>query len=167
MKELLLFISVCVFGMNAEALFHFEKQNPEKENNFKLSFVTVGLGSNMYKMQPVFKVEDKRFSYTLEKGWSSAHQHKIKTDTLLTGDFRKSSADSISNLLADLKDSIVSRSNPYVLSGLAAYIEVSTAAQKITFSLHNQSDNTADKIVAILNSYIPEGFKKLHVSDIK
>ncbi len=45
------------------------KEISQDRSNFKLSYVSVGFGSNMDEMQPVFKVNGTRFIYTSEEIW--------------------------------------------------------------------------------------------------
>ena len=134
------------------------------EKKFKLRFVTVGFGSNWFEMEPVFNIDGTNFIYTSEEVWIMPGQTKIQRDTLLSGNFRTSSIDSISNLINELKDTAIYKTNIHILSGSAAYLQVSNDTKKINFKLHNASDATADKIVAILNSYIPKGYDKLFIS---
>jgi hypothetical protein len=129
--------------------------------------MTVGFGSNMFEMEPVFKVDGTKFIYTSEEVWISPGQKKIEKDTLLIGEFRTSSIDSISNFINRLQDNAIHKANVRVMSGSACYIEISNDLKKISFQLHNTSDTTADKIVTILNSYIPNGFDKLYISNFK
>lgn len=117
----------------------------------------------MFDMEPVFKVDKTKFIYTFEDVWIQPGQTKIKKDTLLIGGFRLSSIDSINNLINQLKDSVIYNVGNY-LSGSAACIEISNDKKKIKFDLHNASDSTADKIVAILNTYIPAKMNKLSIT---
>jgi len=73
----------------------------------------------------------------------------------LVGDFRVSSIDSIFDLIEGVKDSVIRKTNIHSLGGAIREIEVSNAQKKISFRLFNTTDTTADKIIAILNSYMP------------
>lgn len=123
----------------------------------------IGFGSNMFTMQPVFSVQGTKFVYTSEEVWIMPDQKEIQRDILLMGDFRTSAIDSIKNLISELKDSVIFRSSA-ILSGSESDITIKTTTKKIRFELHNASDTTAEKIVDILNSHIPVGFNKLHIS---
>ncbi len=123
----------------------------------------VGFGSNMFDMEPVFKVDGTKFVYTSEEVWILPGQTKIRKDTLLIGNFRTSSMDSISTFTREIKDSVIYRTNAGIMSGSASYITIEDDVKKIKFDLHNASDTTADKIVAILNTYIPNTLTKLSI----
>ncbi len=137
------------------------KEISQDSSNFKLSYVSVGLGQNMYEMQPVFKVNGTRFIYTSEEVWIYPDQKKVQRDTLLMGNLRNSSIDSITDLIKGIKDSVVYRIKHFS-SGSIKYIKVSTERKKVRFQLDNASDTTAEKIVNILNSYIPKEYGRLY-----
>lgn len=133
----------------------------QRAEHFRLEYVNVGFGSNMFEMQPVFIVEGTKFLFTSEIVWGTPGQ--TEKDTLLTGDFRVSSSDSISNLISEIKDSVIYRSNIRVMSGALTSIVIENDFKKVTFSLHNAYDTTAIRIVDILNTYIPEKMGKLRL----
>jgi tRNA A37 threonylcarbamoyladenosine synthetase subunit TsaC/SUA5/YrdC len=93
-------------------------------------------------------------------------QKEIRRDTLLTGGLRITAVDSIKNLIGAMKDSVIYCSGA-ILSGSKSYITVTTNDKEISFQLHNASDTTAEKIVDILNSHIPAGYRKLHIFNPK
>jgi hypothetical protein len=136
-------------------------------DSFKLACVQVGFGSNMYDMQPVFRANGTKFIYTSEEVWVYPNQTKIQRDTLCIGDLRSSSIDSISNLIEGIKDSVIYRVNTRVMSGGALSINITTNHKEVNFQLHNARESTAEKIVTILNSYIPEGCDKFWIFDFK
>jgi len=47
------------------------------------------------------------------------------------------------------------------MSGGIDYLNISTDSIKVNFELVNTSDSIAEKIVAILNSYIPSNQRKI------
>lgn len=132
---------------------------------FKLDFVTVGFGSNQFEMQPVFRVDGTRFIYTSEIVWIREGEKNVPKDTLLTGDFRTSSIDSISGFIDSFSDTVIYKADIGIMSGSASYIKVADSCNNIRFELHNRTDTTADKIVAVLNTYIPDSMRKLYISD--
>jgi hypothetical protein len=162
MKLTLLYILFFLFGTATE------KANLPRQHaiNFKLEYVRIGFGSNMWTMQPVFRVHGTTFVYTSEEVWIIPEQKEIRRDTLLTGDLRITAVDSIKNLIGAMKDSVIYRSGA-ILSGSKSYITVTTNDKEISFQLHNASDTTAEKIVDILNSHIPAGYRKLHIFNPK
>lgn len=163
MKHALIFIPFLLLAANSKTIISFEKKHPQNARKFHLHFVTVGFGSNMYEMEPVFKVDGTKFIYTSEEVWIYPKQTKIEKDTLLTGSFRTSSMDSISQLISQVKDSVIHKSNMRIMSGSAAYITIEDDFKKVEFDLHNTSNTTADRIVAILNTYIPATLRKLFI----
>jgi hypothetical protein len=163
MKQLTLSIALLVFCMS-NTLVPLKKAGGANAGNFHLRFVTIGFGSNMFRMQPVFNVDGQKFVYTSEQVWISPGEDKIERDTLLTGSFRTSSIDSISALVREIRDSVIRKADTHVISGSAASIEIETDVKKIKFDLHNTSDSTAEKITAILNTYIPQPLQRLYVS---
>ncbi len=167
MGQLVIYIAIYFIGFINVNTVSFKQQVRRDEKKFRLNFVTVGFGSNMFEMEPVFKVDGTKFIYTSEEVWIFPRQTKIQKDTLLQGDFRISSIDSISTFICQLKESAIHKSNMSVMSGSACYIEILDDIKKINFQLHNTSDTTADKIVSVLNTYIPTGYNKLYISNIE
>lgn len=143
-----------------------DKKQPADSSFFSLSFTTVGFGSNMFEMEPVFKVKNRKFLYTSEEVWlwKGKGKNKLRKDTLLTGAFRNSSADSIVQLISGLKDTVIYKTNASIMSGSAGYLTITTRNKKVRFDLHNASDRRAEAIVAILNSYVPEGMEKMWIT---
>ena len=163
MKQKLIFIPFFLLAINPGNADSFKKQYQRNAGNFYLQFVTIGFGSNMFEMQPIFTVNETKFVYTSEEVWVLPGQTNIMKDTLLIGSFRASSIDSILKLTRELKDTAIYRANIHYLSGSLSDITIKDGVKKIIFDLHNASDTTADKIVAILNSYIPGELGKLHI----
>lgn len=163
MKQTLIFIPFFLLAINPKSSVSFEKKYQRNARNFHLHFMKVGFGSNMFEMEPVFKVNGTKFVYTSEEAWILPGQTKIRKDTLLIGSFRTSSMDSISKLTREVKDSAIYRTNIHIMSGSATHIKIEDDSKKVTFDLHNASDTTADRIVAILNTYIPKTLGKLSI----
>lgn len=167
MRHIFLFIPFLVLVLKTVMPLSTKSQNNIRTEDFKLLFMTIGFGSNYFSMQPLFRVNGARFVYTSEEVWISPGQRIIERDTLLSGVFRKSSIDSIVRLISNLKDTAIRRSNVRVSSGSACSLEIISEFKRITFWLHNKSDTTADQIVKILNSYIPQELNKLYISNFK
>lgn len=154
------------------SLSHLHGQNttdslkPNRHKNFKLSYSSVGLGSNMDTQQPRFIVKGLQYFYTLEDAWKFKNVKKNKPTKLGTGFIRPSSIDSILNIAKETKLKSVYKSNPKVMSGSMVYLNVYSLKQKIQFELINAKDENAAKIVAILNEYIPDNIRPLFISDI-
>jgi len=72
-----------------------QQADTKTDTSFTLSYISIGLGSNMWTMQPMFRVKGCQFIYTSEEAWQFKDSEKPKADTLLIGNFRASSIDSI------------------------------------------------------------------------
>lgn len=163
MKLLLFFIGVTFISNQALA----QQADTKIDTAFTLSYISIGLGSNMWEMQPMFRVRGSQFVYTLEEAWQYKDSEKPKADTLLIGNFRASSIDSILNISSEIKGDSVYRLNGGVISGGIIKLYFSANRRKLSFDLHNANDTTAQKIVDILNGYIPDKYRKLWISNIK
>jgi hypothetical protein len=117
-------------------------------------------------MQPVFNVNGNKFIYTSEQTSFFKGSPIQSADTILKGNFRTSSIDSILILVSGIKDSLIYRTNPDIMSGGIQYIIISKEKFSLEFDLFNASDPTAQKIVDILNTYIPNEERKLYLMDI-
>ena len=76
-------------------------------------------------------------------------------DTLYAGFFRTSSIDSINSILLSLKKDKINVYKHYT-DGAIDYLEIETKNRKYSFKMDNTTDTTAEKIINILNSYIPD-----------
>lgn len=137
---------------------------PEKYETFKLYYSYAGLGSGMGSMQPTFKVTEKKFVYTSEQNSYYGKPDK-KPEKICEGTLRTSSIDSILNIVKDIKDTLVYKTNVGIMSGGIHDISVNYEKINVTFRLHNASDSRAQKIVDILNSNIPSDKQKLWLFD--
>ena len=136
------------------------------DSDFNLSYISVGLGGNMWELQPMFRVKGSRFIYTSEEAWQFKNVEKAKPDTLYVGNLRTSSIDSILNIATEIKGDSVYKLNAGVMSGEIIYLEIKSNQRRLNFELDNSYDLTANKIIDILNSYIPDKYRKLWISDI-
>ena len=64
-------------------------------------------------------------------------------------------------LITNIKDTLIYRTNINISSGGIHYINISKGKLHFEFQLHNASDPVAEKIVSILNYYIPNPDRKL------
>ena len=156
---LVLLICVCSFTKHTQSGI----LQASSQRDFKLTYLSIGFGSNMFKMQPVFRIEESRFVYTSEEVWKLPTQKKLQKDTLLTGNIRVSSIDSILNIIKDISDTLIYKTNAHIMSGGMDDINISNNLKKVRFQLHNASDVRAKKIADILNSYIPSNMEKLYL----
>jgi len=163
MKLILFFVGLTFTLMKGLA----QQSDIKTDTSFTLSYISIGLGSNMWSMQPMFRVKSSQFIYTFEEAWQLKDSDKPKADTLLIGNFRASSIDSILNLSTEIKGDSVYRLNSGFRSGGIINLYLSSNRRKLSFDLHNANDTTAQKIVDILNSYIPDKYLKLWISNIK
>lgn len=161
-KILMILMLVLTFHFSYSQQFSVDNKSSENQD-FKLHYMNVGFGSNRYRMQPVFVVNNQNFIYTMETVWVSPDQTNIPRDTLLTGKFRISSIDSIKNLIRGITDTSIYKS-AMVLSGSATHISIETGQKKLHFTLFNTSDSIAENIVSILSTYIPNEINNLYIS---
>lgn len=141
------------------------QENPLTEpGTFKLYYSYAGLGTGMGSMQPTFKVTGKNYVYTSEQNSFYGKPGK-KTEVICKGTLRTSSIDSILNIVKDLKDTLVYKTNVRILGGGIHNISVEYEKINVTFQLHNASDSIAQKIVNLLNSNIPMDNQKLWLFD--
>lgn len=124
-------------------------------DSFKLTFNRVGLGPNMDELQPAFRVRNNSFLFTNEEAWIFDKNVKPAMDTLFSGFFRTSSIDSINSILLSLKKDKIDVYKHYT-GGAIDYLEIVTQKRNYSFKMDNTSDTTAEKIIEILNSYIPD-----------
>jgi hypothetical protein len=123
---------------------------------FRLTFNRVGLGPNMYELQPAFRVTNGSYCFTSEEAWVFNRKRGPFKDTLYSGAFRKTSIDSIVSILSSLRNEKVDVYKLRFTDGAIDYIEIAIPGRKYEFKMNNTSDTTAQKIVRILNSYIPD-----------
>lgn len=117
----------------------------------------------MWKMQPLFDVENKSFTYTFGDVWIFPGEEKSKPDTVIKGPLRQSSIDSIIALLPSRKDTTIEKIYTDIIGGGVAYLDIFTDDKSVCFYLDNSYDAIAEKIAAILNTYIPTGCQKLYI----
>lgn len=133
------------------------QESPTANSDFKLHYMKVGLGNNMFRLQPVFVVENKEFVYTMEQVWAHPDQTDIFKDTLAMGKLRDTSIDSIINIVYNTKDSSISKSERFS-SGSITYISIEAGNKKLKIDLFNASDSTAEKILKIIDTYMLQKF---------
>jgi hypothetical protein len=139
--------------------------NQKPTDSFKLWYSFAGLGSGYGTMQPTFKVTGTDYVYTLEQNSTFTGKYDKKPEFICKGTLRASSIDSILILVKDIKDTLVYKVNPGIMSGGIHSISVKNEKTDVTFRLHNASDPTAQKIVDILNSNIPVDKQRLWLFD--
>ena len=124
-------------------------------DSFKLTFNRVGLGQNMYELQPAFRVRNDSFCFTNEEAWVFDKKIKPAMDTLYSGFFRTTSIDSINSILLGLRTDKIDVYKHYT-GGAIDFLEIANLKKKYSFKMDNTSDTTAQKIINILNTYVPD-----------
>jgi len=155
-----------IFFVSDTSYFHNQKLKSSsikiKDEYFELTYIYCGLGSNIGKMSPKYKIINDKFIYTSEQ--NSYYSGKlIQPDTILIGEFRQSSIDSINTIISEINETLIYRTNPNVMSGGICTIFIKSNDKKVEFRLHNATDNNAKLIVEILNTYIADKEKKLYL----
>ena len=139
----------------------------QKASNFYLYYGISGLGSNFGKLEPTVIVRNNQFIYEKVQNsyWSKRNK---KAEFINKGFFRQSSVDSILNLVKDLKDSTIFKTNPCIMSGAIVFITIAKGTDTTKYTLGNTFDTLTLKIKDILNAYLPKN-EKLYgsVEDIK
>jgi hypothetical protein len=142
-----------------------QKTHLVEQDTFKLWYSYAGLGSGYGSMQPTFRVIGTDYVYTLEQNSSFTGKFDKKPEFVCKGKLRISSIDSIIDLVKDIKDTLVYKTNTGIMSGGIHNISVKNDKINVTFQLHNASDSTAQKIVDILNFNIPADKERLWLLD--
>jgi hypothetical protein len=142
----------------------FGKSVKQGHEGFSLSFSTAGLGSSRGTLQPTFRVKGLQFSYTLEQN-SHYGERTLESQAVCSGTIRSTSIDSIITLAKSVGDTLVYRVNVHIMSGSTSELAINDEKVHLRFTLHNDSDPVADKIIAILNSNIPADKKRLWIGD--
>lgn len=140
-----------------------EKEFADTIYNFHLIYCYSGLGANFGKMGQYFEIKDSQFVFCLKQtsGWKD--QKNKPDDTLQTGVIKQQTIDAILKLVEN-KDSLITKRNFKVSSGGLITITVEQGDKRNVLQLHNAYDETAEKIVELLNTYIT-GDKYLFVYD--
>ncbi len=127
----------------------------ETDTRFKLVYSTVGMGSNFMSCQPVFEVKGSQFIYMNNQTSGYTNGQWLENDTLLTGNFRKTAADSIIDLLQPISVADSFFCNPAVSSGLIHTLVVTHGKFHRKITLMNTSEKNCWGVVQLLNAFIP------------
>lgn len=160
MKKILVILMLVLTFHLSNAHQPFFANNTSTENHdFKLHYMKLGFGQNMYRMQPIFVVNNKQFVYTMEDVWAYPGQTTRK-DTLAMGKFRQTSIDSIINIVYNTQDSCIQKHERY-MGGAATYINIETGNKKLKIDLSNATDPIAKNIINIIDTYMQKKFSAL------
>lgn len=164
-KKLCIIVSFIVMAFYSESQLEENKLSIRKTNQpqFYLYYAFAGLGSNMGRFEPTLRAKGTSFIYTYEQN-SYYGKKNNRIDTICIGKFRQSSVDSIINLVKNLNDTTIYRTNPGIMSGGIHFLTVVAGRDSTKFELGNTFDYTALKIVNIINTYLPKD-KKLWANE--
>lgn len=123
-------------------------------SSFSLVYMVSGLGSGMGSMQPTLSIQGKRFVYTYEQN-SYYGEKTLSPDTILVGELRSGSIDSIITLLKELPDTSIEKTNHCVMSGAIEFMTIHSAQKSVSFKLWNTMDARVYAILCLLNQYLP------------
>lgn len=128
---------------------------------FMLSYVFSGLGSNMGTKQPKLTIKGNAYIYQscINSGYKQGD--KIKCDDISSGKISLSSLDSIIEIVNALKDSTIFKINTSIMSGGVHSLSIENNSKQVKYTLHNESDSSALKIIRIINSNLPTSAPKL------
>lgn len=162
MKKSTLLLSFMVFVFySCNHSYEKPEVHQNETSDFKLSYVYTGLGSGYNTMQPVFAINGNDCIYTIQENSSFSGDFTNKSDTIFEGKIRVSSIDSIIDIISEIPDTLIYRTDESVLSGGIHTIIITNGSKEVTFNLHNSTHPEATKIVTILNSNIPRQYRKL------
>lgn len=137
----------------------FGRQSPIKQDKdslpFFLAYAFAGLGSSLGTFQPTIKIHDTNFVYTYEQN-SFYVERSSRIDTVCIIKFRRTSIDSIFEIVKGLPDTTIFKSHPGIMSGGIHFLSIKNGKDTINFRMMNTFDYTALKIVNILNTYLPK-----------
>jgi len=128
-----------------------------------ISYAVSGLGSNMGSFEPTVRVVNGKFTYTYEQN-SYRFERDKSIRQISKGIFRQSSIDSIFDLMGKLKDTLIFRVNPCIMSGAIYFLTIAEGQDTTKFEMGNTFDSTAIKIIQIINQYLPND-KKIFVDE--
>lgn len=148
------------FGINPDSVSFVP---PRGKQEFELSFIDAGLGSNFGSKRPKFIAKGMDYTYTLSQNSFWKGQEVEKPEFICEGKLRRSSVDSIIMLINEIQDSSIYKVDPGISSGVYQTLNISYGDREIEFGLHNAYDVTVAKILSILNSNIPPGKRKLYI----
>ena len=154
-----LILIACLFFIGQIA---FAQSNKEKKSDKQATYIYyafAGLGSNLGNFEPTLRVKGTKFKYTYEQNSSLFGKFSNKAKKISSGHFRQSSVDSILDLVKDMKDTLISRFNPCIMSGGIHFLTIANGTDTTKFDLHNTFDYTALKIISIINEYLPTNEK--------
>ena len=144
-----------------EKIISKEFKQDQYSSKFMLTYLYVGMGSNMGNKFPVLKVNGTNYLYTRKQNSSWTGKFDKKTDAICFGEIRQTSIDSIIMVISEIKDTLIYETNAGVMSGGIDCINISFGNKSLKFNLHNASHPKATQIIKILNSNIPDEFDKL------
>lgn len=148
------------FGINPDSVSFVPSRGKQE---FELSFIDAGLGSNFGSKRPKFIAKGMDYTYTLSQNSFYDGQDIEEPELICEGKLRRSSVDSIIMLVNEIQDSSIYKVDPGIMSGVYQMLFISYGEREIEFTLHNAYDVTAAKILSILNSNIPPDKRKLWI----
>jgi hypothetical protein len=133
-----------------------------QQRDFHLEYETIGLGSNYgHKTYPRFQIEGNLMHYTVSDNYWRKGEGIGKSDSVFVYgektyqiELRWSSVDSIEQLINSLSDTLISRWNPFIMSGAIHILKAKAGEKEVKFEMHNTFDRTALIITDIINQYV-------------
>lgn len=125
-----------------------------KDSSFALTYLYAGLGSNMGKQFPYIEINGTQL-LLLNRQNSSLGKPTLKTDTIMIRTLPYAFRDSINTCLDGMRDTNISVTNVFILSGGIDYLSIRNGMDTVHFSMHNTAHLTALKITKQINHYLP------------
>jgi hypothetical protein len=139
-----------------------EKTENSRYDKFSLTYTAAGLGSGMGNMMPSLQVFGTKYYYQLAQNSFYGDSPKQPTPHG-EGNIRSTSIDSIIDIIKNIKQKNIDKTNINTMSGTLTNINIKYDELQVNFKLHNASDSAAQKIIDILNSNFPAETKKLQL----
>ena len=158
-----LILTICFVFIGQPVFAQAEKSEKKEKQDTYVYYAFAGLGSNLGSFEPTLRITGTKFNYTYEQNSYWGKKSK-RIDKISSGEFRQSSVDSILSLVKDLRDTLIFKSNPGVMSGGIYFLTISNGTDTTEFELMNTFDYTALKVINIINQYLPTD-KKILVTE--
>ena len=153
---------------NAGSIIQLNKNivyEQKQVNNFELMYSIDGISLDKLDVHPTFRIKDSIFTFTNEQIWilDSDLFDPIEPTIIKYGKFRKSSRDSIIQIMNSIKENKVIKIHDEHSFWMTHNLSVSNGNREIKFEVDYSFDSPVHEILGILNSYIPKNDDKLDI----
>ncbi|MEO9534028.1 MAG: hypothetical protein ABJG68_03450 [Crocinitomicaceae bacterium] len=156
MKLVFIVLMLCATSM-------VSAQEANWTSEFQLRFSFAGLGDNSGTSATGFQLEGNHFKIVNETNQCHEGGLDPNSKTLTEGELSEETMEALMEVFNDLSDTTIYKTDLTVSSGGVHTLTMATSVKMVKFSLHNETDETARKIIAIINEGLPEGVEKLWI----